>query len=198
MSSYGHPGGHGRSIVSEAVGVRGGGPEYGRLEASPGRRRGDPTPRTRRDKWNTFKYKATNVLDFAFAVSDHYLWQSSSMTVDSVSKRKAIINTVFNKMHKDYFSVHNFSRKTVEVMSYDFPGVAYPYPHITVFDDLDQMEYPMMVMIILLRTVRMTLNSLIMKFFIRCSLFIWEPIKLNMHGWMKAGQLLVNGIFPPK
>lgn len=100
---------------------------------------------TAQNKWNTFKFKATNVLDFAFALSDHYLWQSSSMMVDSVSKRTVTINTVFNKIHKDYFSVHDFSRKTVEVMSYDFPGVAYPYPHITVFDGSDQMEYPMMV-----------------------------------------------------
>ncbi len=30
-------------------------------------------------------------------------------------------------------------------MSYDFPAVAFPYPHITIFDGLDQMEYPMMV-----------------------------------------------------
>jgi len=100
---------------------------------------------TIKNKWNTFKFKAANVPDFAFAVSNHYLWQASSMRVDPVLKRKAIINTVFNRIHRDYFSVHEFSQKTVEVMSYDFPGVPYPYPHITVFDGLDQMEYPMMV-----------------------------------------------------
>jgi hypothetical protein len=100
---------------------------------------------TTKNKWNTFKFKVNNVSDFAFALSNHYLWQSSSMIVDSSTKRKTIINTVFNNEHKDYFSVHDFSRKTVEVMSFDFPGVPFPYPHITVFDGLDQMEYPMMV-----------------------------------------------------
>ena len=30
-------------------------------------------------------------------------------------------------------------------MSYVFPKWPFPYPHITVFDGLDQMEYPMMV-----------------------------------------------------
>ena len=30
-------------------------------------------------------------------------------------------------------------------MSYTFPKWPYPYPHETVFDGLDQMEYPMMV-----------------------------------------------------
>jgi hypothetical protein len=100
---------------------------------------------TLKNKWNTFNFKANNVPDFAFALSDHYLWQSSSMIVDSVSKRRAVINTAFNNIHKDYFAVHEISCKTVEIMSYDFPAVAYPYPHMTVFDGLDQMEYPMMV-----------------------------------------------------
>jgi aminopeptidase N len=41
--------------------------------------------------------------------------------------------------------VVDFARKTVESMSYRFPAWPYPYPHETVFDGLDQMEYPMMV-----------------------------------------------------
>jgi peptidase M1-like protein len=97
------------------------------------------------NKWNTFKFKAAHVPDFTFAVSNHYLWQSGSIVVDSVSKRRAVINTVFDKNHLDYFEVYDFSRKTIEVMSFDFPGVAFPYPHITIFDGLDQMEYPMMI-----------------------------------------------------
>jgi hypothetical protein len=52
---------------------------------------------------------------------------------------------VFNPVHKDYFEVVNYARKTVETMSYQFPKWPYPYPHETVFDGLDQMEYPMMV-----------------------------------------------------
>ena len=48
--------------------------------------------------------------------------------------------------HKDYEEVINGSaRKTVEAMSYTFPRWPYPYAHETVFDGLDQMEYPMMV-----------------------------------------------------
>ncbi len=39
----------------------------------------------------------------------------------------------------------DFARKTVELMSYHFPKWPFPYPHETVFDGLDQMEYPMMV-----------------------------------------------------
>src|SRR5690606_2768145 len=32
-----------------------------------------------------------------------------------------------------------------QTMSFDFPGISYPYSHLTVVDGLDQMEYPMMI-----------------------------------------------------
>ena len=35
--------------------------------------------------------------------------------------------------------------KRLKAMSYRFPAWPYPYPHETVVDGLDQMEYPMMV-----------------------------------------------------
>jgi len=97
------------------------------------------------NKWNTFKFKASFVPDFAFATSDHYIWQACGITVDSATGRRVMVNTAFNKNQKDFFEVNDFSRKTVEVMSFDFPGVPFPYPHITIFEGLDQMEYPMMV-----------------------------------------------------
>ncbi|MFL5811677.1 MAG: M1 family metallopeptidase [Flavisolibacter sp.] len=88
---------------------------------------------------------AKDVTDFAFATSDHYLWQSSSVMVDSLTKRRTRVDAVFNQKHKDYFLVAADARKTVESMSYSFPKWPFPYPHETVFDGLDQMEYPMMV-----------------------------------------------------
>jgi hypothetical protein len=52
---------------------------------------------------------------------------------------------VYNTDHKSYTEVINYARKTVETMSYTFPKWPYPFPHETIFDGLDQMEYPMMV-----------------------------------------------------
>ena len=46
---------------------------------------------------------------------------------------------------KIIYEVIDFARKTVDLMSYQFPKWPFPYPHETVFDGLDQMEYPMMV-----------------------------------------------------
>jgi hypothetical protein len=95
--------------------------------------------------FNTWHYKASNVTDFAFATSDHYMWQSSSLVVDPTTGRRTRVDAAFNPKHKDYFWVAPDARKTVEGMSYVFPKWPFPYSHITVFDGLDQMEYPMMV-----------------------------------------------------
>ncbi len=94
---------------------------------------------------NTWKFEADSVTDLAFAISNHYLWKSSSLVVDPKTGRRTRVDAVFNPDHKSYFEVINYARKTVEAMSYKFPKWPYPYPHETVFDGLDQMEYPMMV-----------------------------------------------------
>ena len=93
---------------------------------------------------NTWRFEARNVTDFVFATSDHYVWQATSLVVDPVTKRRTRVDAVYNPLHKDYQEVIDFSRKTVEAMSYTFPKWPFPYTHETVFDGLDQMEYPMM------------------------------------------------------
>jgi len=95
--------------------------------------------------FNTWHFTANDVTDFVFATSNHYIWKSSSLVVDAITKRRTRVDAVFNPRHKDYFEVINDARKTVESMSYHFPKWPFPYPHETVFDGLDQMEYPMMV-----------------------------------------------------
>lgn len=94
---------------------------------------------------NTWKFDADSITDFAFAVSNHYLWKSTSVVVDSTTGRRVRVDAVFNPQHLSYFEVINYARKTISAMSYNFPKWPYPFPHETVFDGLDQMEYPMMV-----------------------------------------------------
>jgi hypothetical protein len=100
---------------------------------------------TKNNAANTWKFEADSVTDMAFAISNHYVWKASSLVVDPKTGRRTRVDAVFNPAHKDYFEVINYARKTVEAMSYKFPKWPYPYPHETVFDGLDQMEYPMMV-----------------------------------------------------
>lgn len=100
---------------------------------------------TRNNVANTWKFKAENVIDFAFALSNHDVWNASSIVVDKKTNRRTRIDAVFNTQHKDYFEVAEIGRKTVDLMSNWFPQWPFPYNHISVFDGLDQMEYPMMV-----------------------------------------------------
>lgn len=94
---------------------------------------------------NTWHFEADSVTDFAFACSDHYMWRSSSVVVDKSTGRRTRVDAAFNPLHKDYIEVINFARETVQAMSYSFVKWPYPYTHESVFDGLDQMEYPMMV-----------------------------------------------------
>lgn len=100
---------------------------------------------TRGDDFNIWKFRALNVPDMVFAISNHYVWQSCSVEVDTLTHRRTRVDAVFNTAHKDYFHVLSDACKTIEAMSFRFPVWPFPYSHETVFDGLDQMEYPMMV-----------------------------------------------------
>ena len=95
--------------------------------------------------FNTWHFEAQDVTDFAFATADHYVWDATSLVVDPATQRRTRVDAVYNPRHEDFREVAKFGRKTVEAMSYVFPHWPYPYAHETVFDGLDQMEYPMMV-----------------------------------------------------
>jgi Peptidase family M1 domain len=94
---------------------------------------------------HTWKIEADSVTDLAVAISNHYVWKASSLIVDPITNRRTRVDAVYNPSHDTYLPVINYARKTVETMSYQFPKWPYPYPHETIFDGLDQMEYPMMV-----------------------------------------------------
>lgn len=100
---------------------------------------------TKGDTTNTWKFIANNVTDIAFAISNHFIWQAACITVDSITGRRTRVDAVFNPMHKQYNPVIGYARKTVALISNCYPGIPFPYPHITVFEGLDAMEYPMMV-----------------------------------------------------
>jgi hypothetical protein len=95
--------------------------------------------------YNTWHFDARDVTDFVFATADHYVWDATSLVVDPATKRRTRVDAVYSAKHDDFEEVAKFGRKTVEAMSYTFPKWPFPYPHETVFDGLDQMEYPMMV-----------------------------------------------------
>lgn len=101
-----------------------------------------------KDSVNTWIFDAKNIIDFSFCISNHYEWKSTSVMVDSTSKRRTRVDAVFNPNHEAFLPVISYARKTVELISYYFPKIPFPYSHLTVFEGLDAMEYPMMVNIL--------------------------------------------------
>ena len=100
---------------------------------------------TQQKSSNTFKFVSDNVSDVAFALSDHYLWDASSPVTDKKAGRRTLISAVYNKSSKDFYEVEGIAKKVIGYMSYNLPGVPFPFPSLTVFNGLDYMEYPMMV-----------------------------------------------------
>jgi hypothetical protein len=94
-------------------------------------------------KNTTWSFKAENVTDFAFGISDHYLWDVCSVEVDKKTKRRTIIGVAYNKDAQYFDKVAEISRETVRSLSEEMPGVPYPFPYLTVYNGDFGMEYPM-------------------------------------------------------
>ncbi|MBL0743007.1 M1 family metallopeptidase [Chryseolinea lacunae] len=94
---------------------------------------------------NTWIFEATDVPDVAFTTSNHYIWKSGSVLVDSAANKRVRVDAVYNPDHIQYEPVVGYAKGTVSAMRNVFPKVVFPYSHITIFDGLDAMEYPMMV-----------------------------------------------------
>jgi len=94
---------------------------------------------------NAWRFRAEYVPDFAFALSDHYLWDASSLVVDPATGRRVLIDAAYNPDSPDFYEVAEVARNSIDYMSSVFPGVPFPYPQETVFNGLGEVEYPMMV-----------------------------------------------------
>lgn len=93
----------------------------------------------------TYHYKAEYVPDFVFALSDHYLWDASTLVVDRSTNRRTLISSVYKKESKDFYEVAKIARDVISFFSFEFPQIPFPYPSMTVFNGQGGMEFPMMV-----------------------------------------------------
>jgi hypothetical protein len=94
---------------------------------------------------HTFHFFADNVPDFVFAFSGHYLWDATSVVVDSGNMRKVIVSSVYPEDSKDFKIVDSLGSEIVRQLSFESYRVPFPYPNITIFNGDDGMEFPMMV-----------------------------------------------------
>ncbi len=96
-------------------------------------------------KKNVFHFKATDVPDFAFAASDHYNWDATSVVVDNKTNRRTLVSAAYDSQSRDFKRVARIAADGIRLMSTWLPGYPFPYPSLTVFNGNDGMEYPMMI-----------------------------------------------------
>ena len=98
-----------------------------------------------RNKSGTWHYKAEEVTDFSFCLSDHFVWDAGSQKVED---RDVFISSYYNiSVAEEASQLTADQQKTMRHFSEDMPGVPYPYPEFTtcVMDhNAPSMETPMM------------------------------------------------------
>ncbi|KAA9034525.1 M1 family metallopeptidase [Ginsengibacter hankyongi] len=99
---------------------------------------------TAQNSVNTWTFAYNNITDVALGLSDHYVWDASSVLVDKKANRRASIQAAYNDTAKDFHHVVEFGQRALSFLSTQWPGVAYPFPKMTVFQGYAGMEYPMM------------------------------------------------------
>lgn len=78
-----------------------------------------------------YNFKASAVPDFSFAVGKELLWDAVSLVADQQSGRRVLAAAVYHEGAAHYEKVAEFSRKSIEYMSTEMPGIPFPYPHMT-------------------------------------------------------------------
>lgn len=93
--------------------------------------------------WHTFKFKAEKVPDFAFGMSDHYLWDAVSYLTPE--NKRIYIAVAYKESSKDFVDVALYAKETIKYFSEELPAIPFPYPSCTVWNGSGGMEYPMIV-----------------------------------------------------
>lgn len=84
-----------------------------------------------------WKFKAEQLPDFAFAMSNNYIWDATSIWSGN---RRVLIHCFFNSAAPDT-ELADMARKSIGFFSEDIPAIPYPYPQLCVFESTG-MEFP--------------------------------------------------------
>ena len=100
---------------------------------------------TAQNAMNTWVWTADNITDMAMGISDHYVWDAASTTVDRATGRRASMQAAFLDDSQDFHHSVQYGRNSLNWFSSNWPGIPYPFPKMTAFQGFADMEYPMMV-----------------------------------------------------
>ena len=94
-----------------------------------------------RDK--TWKFKATDVPDFAWACSNYYNWDANTL---KLAERDVWINAVYPPGTESFDQVATVAHNGIKYLSDVFPGIPYPFEKHITFNGIQHVavEYPMM------------------------------------------------------
>ena len=90
---------------------------------------------------NRWRYRAQGYPDFAFALSDHFVWQAGSYT-DSVGRFE--LHSAYHPRSREFRSVIESQRRSLKIFHTRFPAQPFPYRHFVVFNGSygGGMEFP--------------------------------------------------------
>ncbi len=94
---------------------------------------------------NKFHFNAHNITDFAFAVSDNYIWDAQSSIIDTTAGAMITVNAVYPVDADNFEEIASFGAKSVKDFYVNSLKIAYPFRQVTVFNGDGGMEFPMMV-----------------------------------------------------
>jgi hypothetical protein len=94
---------------------------------------------------NSWHFRAKDIPDMTFALSDHYDWDAASVLVDDATHRRASVQAAYNDSAADFHHMVKFGQHALDWFSHNWPGVPYPYEKTTIVQGTADMEYPMMV-----------------------------------------------------
>jgi len=90
-------------------------------------------------------YKAKKVRDFGFGVTNNFEWIANTTNIGS---KEVSSNIVYSKNNEENLrDLLNIQEESIQYLSNELPGVAYPYNSFTSFigvPEFDGMEFPMM------------------------------------------------------
>jgi len=94
---------------------------------------------------NSWKWKSNTITDITIGLSDHYVWDASSVVVDDATGRRASVQAAYKNSAADFHKSVENANYALGWFSRNWPGVPYPFSKMTVFQGFADMEYPMMV-----------------------------------------------------
>ncbi|WP_438422620.1 M1 family metallopeptidase [Aquimarina macrocephali] len=92
---------------------------------------------------NTWIFKANNVSDVAFGVSNHFHWDATS--IKDITSNTIFIEAVYPAESQDFTEVALLAKKSIHYFSTELP-YPFPFPAMTIFNGTNGasgMEYPM-------------------------------------------------------